>query len=99
MVLELSTQACERRALRPSQAVAVPAAPVVSLDRLRATDPHLLPMARRAAWPTMWRMDTSTLVVELADRHNDDLDVLLLWGRRSGRLWVDVVHRSLGHVA
>jgi hypothetical protein len=44
-------------------------------------------------------MDTTTLVVDLADRHNDDLDVVLLWGRRSNRLWVDVTHRSLGHVA
>lgn len=44
-------------------------------------------------------MDTAPLVVDLADRHNDDLDVVLLWGRRSNRLWVDVTHRTLGHVA
>jgi hypothetical protein len=44
-------------------------------------------------------MDTTPLVVDLADRHNDDLDVVLLWGRRTNRLWVDVTHRSLGRVA
>ena len=44
-------------------------------------------------------MDTTPLVVDLADRHNDDLDVVLLWGRRSNRLWVDVTHRTLGRVA
>jgi hypothetical protein len=27
------------------------------------------------------------LIVDLADRHSDDLDVVLLWARRSGRLW------------
>lgn len=38
-------------------------------------------------------------VVELADRHSDDLDVALFWGRRSGRLWVEVTHRRSGSTA
>jgi hypothetical protein len=44
-------------------------------------------------------MTTSTQIVELADRHSSDLDVALLWGRRSGRLWVNVTHRRSGRVA
>ena len=46
-------------------------------------------------------MDTlsqQAVVVELADRHSNDLDVFLLWARFSGRLWVDVVHRRSGRV-
>ena len=39
------------------------------------------------------------VVVELADRHSNDLSVFLLWARFSGRLWVDVVHRRTGRVA
>jgi hypothetical protein len=38
-------------------------------------------------------------VVELADRHSNDLDVFLLWARFSGRLWVNIVHRRSGRVA
>ena len=34
--------------------------------------------------------------VELAARANGELDVLLLWDRRSGRLWVDVLHVRTG---
>jgi hypothetical protein len=44
-------------------------------------------------------MATTTHVVELADRHSDDLDVVLLWARRSGRLWVNVTHRRSGRIA
>ena len=29
-------------------------------------------------------------VVDLAERHSQDLDVFLMWGKRSGRLWVRV---------
>jgi hypothetical protein len=35
--------------------------------------------------------------VELADRHSDDFDVVLLWSRLTGRLWVHVTHRRTGH--
>jgi hypothetical protein len=42
-------------------------------------------------------LDTPT--VELADRHSNDLDVALFWGRRSGRLWVIVTHRRSGRTA
>ena len=46
--------------------------------------------------PVMLRREP---VVELADRRSNDLDVVLLWARRSGRLWVDVTHRASGRVA
>jgi hypothetical protein len=38
-------------------------------------------------------------VVELADRHSDDLDVVLLWQRGSRQLWVEVTHRRSRRVA
>jgi hypothetical protein len=38
-------------------------------------------------------------IVELADRHSSDLDVALFWGRRSGRVWVEVTHRRSGAIA
>jgi hypothetical protein len=44
-------------------------------------------------------MNTNPQVVELADRRSDDLEVVLLWGRRSGRLWVTVADRGSGTIA
>jgi hypothetical protein len=38
-------------------------------------------------------------VVDLAERHSQDLDVFLMWGKRSGRLWVSVTHRVSGRTA
>lgn len=38
-------------------------------------------------------------VVELADRHSFDFDVALFWGRRTGRLWVEVTDRGSGQTA
>jgi hypothetical protein len=38
-------------------------------------------------------------VVALADRHTNDIDVVLLWARRTGRLWVNVTHRASGRMA
>ena len=35
-------------------------------------------------------------VVELAERIGDGLEVTLFWNRRSGRLWVDVLHVATG---
>ena len=35
-------------------------------------------------------------VVDLAERHSQDLDVFLMWGKCSGRLWVRVTHRASG---
>jgi hypothetical protein len=32
-------------------------------------------------------------IVDLADRHSEDLDVVLFWSRASGRVWVKVTHR------
>jgi hypothetical protein len=37
--------------------------------------------------------------VELADRHSNDLDVVLMWGQRSGQLWVLVTHRRSGRTS
>jgi len=44
-------------------------------------------------------MSTTTRMVELADRQSEDLEVVLLWARRSGRLWVNVTHRRSGRIA
>ncbi len=38
-------------------------------------------------------------IIDLADRHSEDLDVVLLWSRRSGRVWVKVTHRRSGRTA
>jgi hypothetical protein len=38
-------------------------------------------------------------IVDLAHRHSDDLDVVLMWARHSGRLWVTVTHRRSGRTA
>jgi hypothetical protein len=35
-------------------------------------------------------------IVDLAERHTDDVDVVLHWSRRSGRVWVTVTHRRSG---
>ena len=37
-------------------------------------------------------------VLELATRETDRLEVVLLWGRRSGRVWVRVTDRLTGKV-
>jgi hypothetical protein len=42
-------------------------------------------------------MHEDAATVDLADRHSHDLDVVLMWGRRSGRFWVVVTHRESGH--
>jgi hypothetical protein len=44
-------------------------------------------------------MDSLSPSVELADRHSNDLDVVLMWGQRSGQLWVLVTHRRSGRTA
>jgi hypothetical protein len=44
-------------------------------------------------------MSTNTQIIDLADRHSNDLDVVLMWGRKSGQLWVNVTHKSSGRVA
>jgi hypothetical protein len=56
-------------------------------------------MQRNTECATVEDMTTSTHIVELADRRSTDLDVVLLWARSSGRLWVDVTHRRSGRVA
>ena len=44
-------------------------------------------------------MDSLWPRVELADRHSNDLDVVLMWGERSGQLWVLVTHRRSGRTS
>jgi hypothetical protein len=44
-------------------------------------------------------MDSLWPSVELADRHSNDLDVVLMWGERSGQLWVLVTHRRSGRTS
>jgi hypothetical protein len=44
-------------------------------------------------------MSSPAPIVDLADRHSPDLDVVLLWGKRSGRFWVHVTHRRSGRTA
>jgi len=43
-------------------------------------------------------MQRSSQVVDLADRRSQDIEVVLLWGRRSNRLWVNVTSTSSGRV-
>jgi len=38
-------------------------------------------------------------IVDLADRHTHDVDVVLMWSRNSGRVWVTVTHRRSGRMA
>jgi hypothetical protein len=38
-------------------------------------------------------------IVDLADRHTQDLDVVLMWSRDSGRVRVTVTHRLTGRTA
>jgi hypothetical protein len=44
-------------------------------------------------------MSPIPFIVDLADRPSTDVDVTLMWSRRSGRVWVDVTSRRNGHVA
>jgi len=44
-------------------------------------------------------MYEGTQVVALADRRSNDIVVVLLWARRTGRLWVNVTHRATGRMA
>ena len=41
-------------------------------------------------------MSSEPQIVDLADRHTDDADVVLHWSRRSGRVWVTVTYRRSG---
>ena len=44
-------------------------------------------------------MTAECAIVDLADRHEEGLDVVLMWARQSGRLWVNVTHRRSGRTA
>jgi hypothetical protein len=44
-------------------------------------------------------MESLSPSVELADRHTNDVDVVLMWGERSGQLWVLVTHRRSGRTS
>jgi hypothetical protein len=38
-------------------------------------------------------------IVDLADRHADGLDIVLVWARQTGRLWVTVTHCPVGRTS
>ena len=44
-------------------------------------------------------MPTNSSIVDLAERHNDGFDVVLLWARQTGRVWANVTHRRTGQTA
>lgn len=44
-------------------------------------------------------MPSERQIVDLANRHSDDLDVVLLWSRVSGRIWVRIIHCRSGRTA
>lgn len=44
-------------------------------------------------------MSYERMIVDLADRHADGLDVVLVWARQTGRLWVTVTHQRSGRTA
>jgi hypothetical protein len=51
------------------------------------------PDAAPAATAHYGGMSYESLIVDLADRHADGLDVVPVWARPTGRLWVTVTHR------
>lgn len=56
-------------------------------------------MTGTARWSDCSDMGQVAEVVDLAERHSPDLDVVLLWAKRSDRLWVVVTHRRSGRTA
>jgi len=44
-------------------------------------------------------MSSERHALDLADRHTHDLDVVLMWSRVCGRVWVTVTHRRSGRTA
>jgi hypothetical protein len=69
-----------------------------STCRLSRSQSEVAPMRQRHVAGNN-RVMSSVPIVDLAERHSSDLDVVLLWGRRSGRLWVTVTHRRSGGTA
>jgi hypothetical protein len=51
-----------------------------------------------AAWAKLSELEWDAQVVQLAERRSSNLDVLLMWGKGSGRVWVDVRDRRSGRV-
>jgi hypothetical protein len=44
-------------------------------------------------------MSPEAPIIDLAERHTHDLDVVLMWSRVSGRVWVNVTNRRSGRTA
>jgi hypothetical protein len=44
-------------------------------------------------------MSCEGVIVDLADRHADGVDIVLVWARPTGRLWVTVTHCHSGRTA
>jgi hypothetical protein len=40
--------------------------------------------------------DDAPMIVDLADRHSNDLDVVLMWDRLPDQFWVVVTHKASG---
>jgi DNA-binding NtrC family response regulator len=55
--------------------------------------------AARAATADNDHMPYDSPIVDLANRHADGLDVVLVWAQQTGRLWVTVTHRHSGRTA
>jgi hypothetical protein len=51
-----------------------------------------------AAWAKLSELEWDAQVMQLAERHSSDLDVVLMWGKGSGRVWVNVTDRQSGSV-
>lgn len=51
---------------------------------------------RSADWPNRSSSSSVPASGSLAERHSQDVDVVLWWGKRSGRLWVLVTDRYSG---
>jgi hypothetical protein len=44
-------------------------------------------------------MTAERVIIDLADRYGDGLDVVLMWARHSRRLWVDLTYQRSGRTA
>jgi len=67
--------------------------------RRATTRPEPITLAGVPEAPGSDDLGSGQAIVDLADRHSDGLDVVLMWGRHSGQLWVEVTHRNSGRTA
>jgi hypothetical protein len=81
-----------------SEALCDPArrGPTRATFRSQSASPPMRRLTRRRDYQCM---APEALIIDLSDRHSNDLDVVLLWARRSGRLRGTVTHRPSGRTA